>query len=89
MFYGGTGRENRVSPCLLRVPLAEIKLKKSRQNPERTHHKMQYSIGDVAKLIGTSKEAIRYFERLGYIDPPDKTQSGYRYYDVYTSGILR
>lgn len=50
---------------------------------------MQYSIGDVAKLIGTSKEAIRYFERLGYIDPPDKTESGYRHYDVYTSGVLR
>ena len=54
---------------------------------ESTH--MEYSIGDVAKLIGTSKEAIRYFERLGYINPPEKTESGYRFYDVYTSGILR
>lgn len=41
---------------------------------------MLYKIGDMAKLLGLSKEALRKFERRGLITPVKDEENGYRYY---------
>lgn len=50
---------------------------------------MKYSIGDIAKLIGTSKQAIRHFERKGCVGEPEKNASGYREYTIDEAGMFR
>jgi len=37
-------------------------------------------IGKVAKAVGVSVHAIRYYERLGLLPPAHRTESGYRVY---------
>ncbi|MGN0507128.1 MAG: MerR family transcriptional regulator [Lachnospiraceae bacterium] len=49
----------------------------SRQYSER-----QYSIHEVAKLLGISADAIRLYEKAGLVDPPRREENGYRYYEV-------
>lgn len=49
-------------------------------------------IGQVAVATGLSAKAIRLYERQGLIDPPERTQAGYRSYDpdqVVTLGFIR
>lgn len=41
---------------------------------------MLYRIGDIAKLLGISQEALRKFERRGMIQPIKDDENGYRYY---------
>ena len=41
---------------------------------------MLYKIGDMAKLLGLSQEALRKFERRGLITPVKDEENGYRYY---------
>lgn len=41
---------------------------------------MLYKIGDMAKLLGLSQEALRLFERKGMITPIKDEETGYRYY---------
>ena len=44
--------------------------------------------GQLAKLAGVSVETIRYYERLGLIDEPQRLKSGYRQYSAeYVSRI--
>lgn len=38
-------------------------------------------IGDVAAASGLTPKMIRHYESLGLISPPERSQSGYRYYD--------
>ncbi len=46
-----------------------------------------YKIGTVAKEIGLSVKAIRFYEKIGLIPPPERTlSSGYR---LYTEGDIR
>lgn len=40
-----------------------------------------YSIGQVAKQSGISIETIRYYEKEGLLEKPERTESGYRQYD--------
>lgn len=49
---------------------------------------MKYKIGDVAKLLGITTEAIRYYEDQGIITPTKSANSGYRYYGVWDLHIL-
>lgn len=49
---------------------------------------MQYKIGDVAKLLGITTEAIRYYEEQGIISPVKSQTSGYRYYGVWDIHLL-
>ena len=49
---------------------------------------MQYKIGDVAKLLGITTEAIRYYEEQGIISPTKSETSGYRYYGVWDIHLL-
>ncbi len=39
-----------------------------------------YSIGFIAKQSGISVETIRYYEKEGLIEAPDRKESGYRQY---------
>lgn len=37
-------------------------------------------IGKVAKQVGITVEAIRFYEKKGLIEPPERNESGYREY---------
>ncbi|HEY9855318.1 MAG TPA: heavy metal-responsive transcriptional regulator [Stenomitos sp.] len=37
-------------------------------------------IGDLAKRVGTNPKTIRYYEDLGLLSEPERTESGYRRY---------
>ena len=41
-----------------------------------------FSIGQVASQSGVSVETIRFYERTGLIDEPERKESGYRMYRV-------
>ena len=41
---------------------------------------MQFRIGELAEKCGVNKETIRYYERLGLIPEPNRTEKGYRMY---------
>ena len=38
-------------------------------------------IGELAKLSGTTTKTIRYYELLGLLHEPERTDSGYRLYE--------
>src|SRR5438128_1859984 len=46
-------------------------------------------IGEIAEQTGLSTKALRYYERVGLIDEPDRTASGYRDYDAGVLDRLR
>ena len=39
-------------------------------------------VGQLARRTGTSAETIRYYERIGLMPQPDRTESNYRDYSV-------
>ncbi len=41
-----------------------------------------YSIGQVAKQSGVTVETIRYYEKEGLLEKPDRKESGYREYKI-------
>lgn len=41
---------------------------------------MMYKIGDIAKVMGVTTEAIRHYERMGLIRPEKDPQTKYRYF---------
>ena len=41
---------------------------------------MNYSAGEVAKKLGLSKDALRYYEKEGLLPPIERTSSGHRIY---------
>lgn len=45
--------------------------------PER---EVPLTIGQVAKLAGVNRETLRYYEREGIIEQPERKDSGYRIY---------
>ncbi len=38
-------------------------------------------IGELARKVGITTQAIRYYERIGLLEKPARTPSGYRLYD--------
>lgn len=46
-------------------------------NPEK---EVFLTIGQVSKLAGVNRETLRYYEREGIIEPPERRDSGYRIY---------
>jgi MerR family copper efflux transcriptional regulator len=46
-------------------------------------------IGDLAKLSDITPAAIRYYEELGLLTPPPRSESGYRHYAETTIEELR
>lgn len=41
---------------------------------------IRYSIGQLAKLSNTPVDTLRYYEKQGLIDPPQRGENHYRYY---------
>ena len=39
------------------------------------------TIGRAARATGLTAKTIRYYEQIGLVDPPPRTESGYRLYD--------
>jgi DNA-binding transcriptional MerR regulator len=37
-------------------------------------------VGELAKAVGVSTDALRYYERSGLLPPPDRSPAGYRLY---------
>ena len=48
-----------------------------------------FLIGELSRLVGVSTQTIRYYERLGLLDPPPRTVSRYRLYSVIDQERLR
>jgi Cu(I)-responsive transcriptional regulator len=46
------------------------------------------AIGDLAKRTGTKVETIRYYERIGLLPEPGRTEGNYRSYDYEHLGRL-
>lgn len=46
-------------------------------------------VADLAALVGTSADTIRYYERAGLLPPADRTPSGYRAYGPEAAERLR
>ncbi|MCF8890668.1 mercury resistance transcriptional regulator MerR1 [Priestia megaterium] len=45
---------------------------------------MKFRVGELADKCGVNKETIRYYERLGLIPEPERTEKGYRMYSQQT-----
>jgi MerR family transcriptional regulator, mercuric resistance operon regulatory protein len=45
-----------------------------------TSHRSDFYIGSVAKLTGVKIETIRYYEKAGILQSPDRGPNGYRLY---------
>lgn len=52
---------------------------------ERSEASGLMKIGEVSKKSGTGIEALRFYEKSGLLDKPDRTYSGYR---MYSSEVL-
>ena len=46
-------------------------------------------IGEVAKQTGVGVETVRFYEREGLLDEPERRASGYRQYDEEAVAVLR
>lgn len=49
---------------------------------------MDYNIGTIAKLLGVSSEALRYYEAKNVVCPRRDSESGYRYYNLWDMHML-
>jgi Hg(II)-responsive transcriptional regulator len=47
------------------------------------------TVGQVAKRAGVGVETVRFYEREGLLDQPDRKASGYRQYDDDAVAVLR
>lgn len=48
----------------------------------------QLTIGHLAKATGTKVETVRFYEKMGLLPPPARTQSNYRIYEPMHLGRL-
>lgn len=46
-------------------------------------------IGEVARLAAVNIQTLRYYERRGILDKPERSRSGYRQYPVETVELVR
>ena len=56
---------------------------------ERRARMTKAFIGDVAKRVGLNAKTIRYYEELGLLSEPNRTESGYRVYSDADEERLR
>lgn len=47
------------------------------------------TIGEVAKLSGVSRDALRFYERIGLLRPASRSDAGYRLYDKVVVNRVR
>ncbi len=50
---------------------------------------MSYRISEVAERTGFSPPTLRYYEEIGLVAPPERTESGYRRYDDEAIDLFR
>lgn len=50
---------------------------------------MPYHVGEIAKKCDVNKETLRYYERVGLIPEPSRTNAGYRKYPEETVNRLK
>lgn len=50
---------------------------------------MPYHVGEIAKRCDVNKETLRYYERVGLIPEPSRTNAGYRKYPEETVNRLK
>ena len=50
---------------------------------------MSFTIGKLAKQADVTIETIRYYQRIGLLDEPDKSPSGYRLYPPEATARIR
>ena len=43
---------------------------------------MRYTISEMAALLGVTTHTLRYYEKMGLIQPEVNRETGYRYYTV-------
>jgi DNA-binding transcriptional MerR regulator len=55
----------------------------------RNTHKTQVPIGTLAKQLGLNPKTIRYYEEIGLLPDPQRTEAGYRIYDEADLARLR
>ena len=55
---------------------------------EGGHVYQRYGIGAIARLLGLSTEAIRYYESRGIIQPVRDPETGYRYFNAWDLHML-
>ncbi|MER7277764.1 MerR family transcriptional regulator [Dactylosporangium sp. NPDC000244] len=48
-----------------------------------------YTIAEVSERTGLSAHTLRYYERAGLLDPPDRGTNGHRRYSDVDLGMLR
>jgi DNA-binding transcriptional MerR regulator len=46
-------------------------------------------IGEIASQAGVSVDTVRFYERVGVLPPPARTESGYRDYEPGTVGRIQ
>lgn len=46
-------------------------------------------IGDLARRLGLNVRTLRYYEQIGVLPPPQRTESGYRLYSAADEAVLR
>ena len=49
---------------------------------------MRYKIGNVAKMLGISRDLLRYYEKKGVVHPQKDKGNDYRYYDTWDINFL-
>jgi DNA-binding transcriptional MerR regulator len=50
---------------------------------------MSLRAGEVADAAGVNRETLRYYERRGLLEPPDRSPGGHRLYDEQVVTTLR
>lgn len=49
---------------------------------------MLYKIGDIAKLLGTTTDTLRHYEKRGLVKPIKNKDNEYRYYDFWDVNFI-
>lgn len=50
---------------------------------------MRLSVSETARLTGVSVRTLHYYDEIGLLQPSEKTESGYRYYDDQALSTLQ
>lgn len=50
---------------------------------------MEFTIAEVAEQTGLTAHTLRYYERAGLLDPPERDWNGHRRYREHDVGMLR
>jgi DNA-binding transcriptional MerR regulator len=50
---------------------------------------MSMRAGEIAEAAGVNRETLRYYERRGLLDPPDRSPGGHRLYPEEVVPVLR